>query len=172
MLEKAGHRVDVAGNGREVLEMLLEKPYDMVFMDVQMPEMDGYETTRAIRTMANEFGRLPVIAMTAHAMKGDRDKCIAAGMDDYLSKPVNSKELSEMVQRWAGKKVFRSPDGGSGSRCRLPEEGPRGFNVLFGNLRAETTILRGKSLIFFWMIPRSRLDRIKEAIEDGNSIGD
>ena len=109
MLEKAGHHVDVAGNGREALEFIQENSYDMVFMDVQMPEMDGYEATRAIRNMPNELSRLPIIAMTAHAMKGDKEKCIAAGMDDYISKPVNPKELGEMVQRWAGKKILRPP---------------------------------------------------------------
>jgi two-component system sensor histidine kinase/response regulator len=107
ILEKAGHKVDVANNGIEALAALKNTSFDMVFMDIQMPKMDGYEATAAIRKMAPEYSELPVIAMTAHAMKGDREKCIAAGMDDYLSKPVKPKGLLEMVQRWAGKKVIR-----------------------------------------------------------------
>ena len=107
MLEKAGHRVDVANNGIEALAALKNASYDMVLMDMQMPEMDGYEATAEIRKMAPEYRELPVIAMTANAMKGDREKCIAAGMDDYISKPVKPKGLLEMVQRWAGKKVIR-----------------------------------------------------------------
>jgi len=106
ILEKAGHRVDVANNGIEALAALKNKSYDMVFMDMQMPKMDGYETTAAIRKMPPEYSELPIIAMTAHAMKGDREKCIASGMDDYISKPVKPKGLLEMVQRWAGKKVI------------------------------------------------------------------
>ncbi|OQY44402.1 MAG: hypothetical protein B6240_10585 [Desulfobacteraceae bacterium 4572_87] len=107
ILEKGGHEVDVANNGIEALAALKNSSYDMVFMDIQMPKMDGYEATAAIRKMAPEYSELPVIAMTAHAMKGDREKCIAAGMDDYISKPVKPKGLMEMVQRWAGKKVIR-----------------------------------------------------------------
>ena len=107
MLEKAGHRVDVANNGIEALAALKNASYDLVLMDMQMPEMDGYEATAEIRKMAPEYRELPVIAMTANAMKGDREKCIAAGMDDYISKPVKPKGLLEMVQRWAGKKVIR-----------------------------------------------------------------
>ena len=107
ILEKAGHKVDVANNGIEALAVVKNTSYDMVFMDIQMPEMDGYAATAEIRKMAPEYRELPVIAMTAHAMKGDREKCIAAGMDDYISKPVKPKGLLEMVQRWAGKKVIR-----------------------------------------------------------------
>ena len=107
ILEKAGHRVDVVNNGIEAVAAIENTSYDMVFMDIQMPEMDGYEATAAIRKMAPEYSELPIIAMTAHAMKGDREKCIASGMDDYISKPVRPKGLLEMVQRWAGKKVLR-----------------------------------------------------------------
>jgi len=107
ILEKAGHGVDVANNGLEALAAIKHTSYDMIFMDIQMPEMDGYAATAEIRKMAPEFSELPVIAMTAHAMKGDREKCIASGMDDYISKPVKPKGLLEMVQRWAGKKVIR-----------------------------------------------------------------
>ena len=107
ILEKSGHRVDVAENGKKALEALTQKSYDMVFMDVQMPEMDGFAATREIRKMEQKYRELPVVAMTAHAMKGDREKCIASGMDDYIAKPVVPKTLLEMVQRWAGKKVVR-----------------------------------------------------------------
>ena len=107
ILEKAGHRVDVANDGIEAVAALENGSYDMVFMDIQMPRMDGYAATAEIRKMAPEYRELPVIAMTAHAMKGDREKCIAAGMDDYISKPVKPKGLLEMVQRWAGMKVIR-----------------------------------------------------------------
>ena len=107
ILEKAGHTVHVAGDGLAALEAIKKDRYDVVFMDIQMPEMDGYAATAAIRKMAPRFSELPIIAMTAHAMKGDREKCIAFGMDDYISKPVKPGGLLEMVQRWAGKKVLR-----------------------------------------------------------------
>ena len=98
LLERAGHRVAVAGSGRAALALVKEKSFDLVLMDVQMPEMDGLEATAAIR--AYEEGtdnRLPIIALTAHAMKGDRERCLAAGMDDYLAKPVRSEQLCGVI---------------------------------------------------------------------------
>ena len=99
LLEKRGHSVVVAGNGREALEALEKERFDLVFMDVQMPVMDGFEATAAIRKM--EGGgevRLPVVALTAHAMKGDREKCLAGGMDGYLTKPIRPQELDEVLR--------------------------------------------------------------------------
>ena len=99
LLEKRGHRVDVASNGREALELLEGKEFDAVLMDVQMPEMDGLEATAIIRQKENGSGRrLPIIAMTAHAMKGDRERCLAAGMDSYVSKPIQYQELFETLE--------------------------------------------------------------------------
>jgi signal transduction histidine kinase/DNA-binding response OmpR family regulator len=100
LLEKRGHRVVIAANGREVLEALEREEFDLVLMDIQMPEMDGLETTAAIRT--KELGletRMPVIALTAHAMKGDAERCLAAGMDGYLSKPIRPQELDEILTK-------------------------------------------------------------------------
>ncbi len=108
LLEKLGCRVDVAGNGRECVEMLTSLPYDLVFMDCQMPEMDGYEATRQVRASTSPVAHLPIIAMTANAMAGDREKCLAAGMDDYISKPIRSDDLAEMLPRWLGAGAPRS----------------------------------------------------------------
>jgi PAS domain S-box-containing protein len=102
LLEKQGHTVAVARNGRETLEALEKAPgsgFDVVLMDVQMPEMDGFEATAAIRQKEKATGKhLPIVAMTAHALKGDRERCLAAGMDDYLAKPIQAKELLAAVE--------------------------------------------------------------------------
>ncbi|MEK7406225.1 MAG: two-component regulator propeller domain-containing protein, partial [Acidobacteriota bacterium] len=99
MLEKAGHQVTAARNGREALERFEQRTFDLILMDVQMPEMDGLEATRAIRSKENGTGgRIPILAMTAHAMQGDRERCLEAGMDGYISKPVRPAELREAVE--------------------------------------------------------------------------
>ena len=106
-LRRLRYRADAVGNGREVLEALPCIPYDVVLMDCQMPELDGYETAQAIRQRENRSDSpcpwkspLYIIALTAHAMQGDRGKCLAAGMDDYLSKPIRSAELQAALERW------------------------------------------------------------------------
>ncbi|NLX94654.1 MAG: response regulator [Rhodopirellula sp.] len=100
VLEKNGHTVTVANNGREALASLAHDNYDLVLMDVQMPEMDGLEATQAIRAREKQTGRsLPIIAMTAHALKGDRERCLEAGMNDYVSKPVHAQELFRVIER-------------------------------------------------------------------------
>jgi two-component system, sensor histidine kinase and response regulator len=102
LLQKRGHRVTVVGTGREVLAHLENGSYDLVLMDVQMPDMDGFETTAAIRAKEKETGgHLPIVAMTAYAMKGDRERCLAAGMDRYVSKPIRAQELFETIERVA-----------------------------------------------------------------------
>ncbi len=99
VLEKRGHTVVVAANGRQAVEALEKQGFDLVMMDVQMPEMDGFEATAAIRARENGTGsHLPVIAMTAHAMAGDRERCLAAGMDGYVSKPIQPQELFEAIE--------------------------------------------------------------------------
>lgn len=102
MLEKIGVVVDCANNGRDALSSFHTGKYNMVFMDIQMPEMDGIEATAAIRAFEREknLEHVPIIALTAHAMKGDRERFLASGMDDYVSKPVTQVELTECVQRW------------------------------------------------------------------------
>lgn len=102
MLEKLDCRVDVAANGREALEMLELLPYDLVFMDCQMPEMDGYSATAEIRRREGTRGHTPVVAMTANTMAGDRERCLDAGMDDYIAKPVTTGALSAALERWLG----------------------------------------------------------------------
>ncbi len=103
MLQKLGCSVDTAATGKEVLALLEEKGYDLIFMDCQMPEMDGYETTAEIRRQEKTFGKIPIVAMTANAMAGDRKKCLDVGMNDYLSKPVKGNEIAEKIQQWATK---------------------------------------------------------------------
>ena len=106
LLEKRGHHVVVAGNGREALEALEKGSFDLVFMDVQMPEMDGLEATAAIRDKEKSSGlHQPIIALTAHAMKGDREKCLAGGMDGYLTKPIRPPELDGILEEYVSRRV-------------------------------------------------------------------
>jgi len=123
LLEKSGYRADVAANGIEAIAALKLLPYDLVLMDVQMPEMDGFEATRAIRDLEKAIsgrqaelpgpnssfalarsapGRIPIIALTANAMKGDRELCLDSGMDAYVTKPVRPEQLFDAIERFAG----------------------------------------------------------------------
>ncbi len=97
MLEKFGARVDLAANGKEAVQMAEKLPYDVIFMDCQMPEMDGYEATSEIRRREVGRRRTPIFAMTAHAFRGDREKCLASGMDDYIPKPVNVEDIRNLL---------------------------------------------------------------------------
>jgi CheY-like chemotaxis protein len=101
MLVRAGYQVDVAVDGRAAVQAAAASTYDAILMDAQMPEMDGYKATLAIRAAEKPGERVPVIALTARAMEGDREKCLAAGMDDYLTKPITQVQLLKVVHRWA-----------------------------------------------------------------------
>jgi CheY-like chemotaxis protein len=101
MLERLGLRADVAANGREAVRMFQLLPYDLVFMDCQMPEMDGYEAAREIRRREGPARHVALVAMTADAMAGCRERCLEAGMDDFISKPVAMETLFGALQKWA-----------------------------------------------------------------------
>ena len=100
MVKKAGYLIDVVGSGTLAIEAVANKKYNLILTDVQMPGMDGFETTKAIRMKESGNQHIPIIAMTAYAMKGDREKCLSAGMDDYISKPINLHELFEVIKNW------------------------------------------------------------------------
>ncbi|MGA2025465.1 MAG: response regulator [Syntrophobacteraceae bacterium] len=150
MLESLGCRVELASNGREALEAFSKAPFDLVLMDCQMPELDGYQVTRIIREKEMQgckdrteqgqgIRRTPIIALTAHAMQGDREQCIAAGMDDYLSKPFNRDGLVTLLKRWlpskstAGIPVHAAwedkTEQDQSKACRLPDGGNGGSNL-------------------------------------------
>jgi signal transduction histidine kinase/CheY-like chemotaxis protein len=106
LLEKRGHRVVVAGTGLEALQAMAKERFDLVLMDVQMPEMDGLEATAVLREREKGTGlRQPVVALTAHAMKGDREKCLAAGMDGYLTKPIRPQELDQLLEIYVARRM-------------------------------------------------------------------
>ena len=123
MLEKYGHRVTIANNGCEALELEAEERFDLILMDVQMPEMDGLEATRQIRQRETQTGaHIPIIAMTAQAMKGDCERCLDAGMDAYLSKPIRSRGVLEAIEQALTNSVPASGSNETQSPC--PEQSP------------------------------------------------
>jgi CheY-like chemotaxis protein/HPt (histidine-containing phosphotransfer) domain-containing protein len=120
ILEKLGYHTDVVSSGLEAVEALQSRAYDLVLMDVQMPDMDGMEATRKIRDPGSGVinPHAPIVALTAHAMAGDRQRCLDAGMDDYLAKPIKPQELADVLARWLPRES---------ARCSSPEEpGPSG----------------------------------------------
>ncbi|MBI3876608.1 MAG: response regulator, partial [Verrucomicrobia bacterium] len=127
MLQKLGYESDVANNGAEVLKLLEGAPYDVVFMDVQMPEMDGFEATRQIIQRYDVERRPTIIAMTGNALEGDREKCLAAGMDDYIAKPVRIAELQEALERAGKARTQRAPAPPAASAPPAEEPTPAAF---------------------------------------------
>ncbi|WP_176592246.1 response regulator [Sphingobium sp. EM0848] len=113
LLEKRGHRVKIVGNGAQAIEAMGQDNFDVVLMDVQMPEMDGFQATAAIREQERTSGdHMPIIAMTAHAMRGDRERCLQAGMDDYISKPLRAEDFYQVVEgRFAATAKFEDKEG-------------------------------------------------------------
>jgi signal transduction histidine kinase/DNA-binding response OmpR family regulator/HPt (histidine-containing phosphotransfer) domain-containing protein len=169
MLEKLGCRADVAADGREAISALRDVPYDLVLMDCQMPEMDGFEATRAIRR--GEAGPtrtgIPIIAMTARAMQGDRETCLQAGMNDYISKPVDFPVLAETLARWlAGitTEESKATAAVTPEKSEAPVFDRAGFcNRLMGREDLMTKVLA----IFVKDTPRL-IDTLKEQVTSGN----
>jgi len=175
MLEKLGYQVDVASDGVEALDALSRTVYAAILMDVQMPNMSGYEATAEIRlreqqTQAEGQGkpRIPIIAMTANAMEGDREKSLEAGMDDYLSKPVKSNDLAEGLKRWIGGPEL-AEEGASDEETELPssQEEAVDHKVLEGlrDLSAEDEDLVSELIDLFLGDVPDHLTMLREALE-------
>lgn len=118
ILKGAGYHVTAASNGRELLNAMRAGTFDLVLMDIFMPEMDGLQATAAVRAMSDERGKIPIIAMTAYAVESDRESCLAAGMNDYVSKPIHKQELLETVGRW----LLKAGEDGRGKRSQDAQE--------------------------------------------------
>jgi two-component system sensor histidine kinase/response regulator len=161
LLERRGHKVTIAANGREALVASQSHAFDVVLMDVQMPGMGGFEATAAIRARESEGGpRLPIIAMTAHAMKGDRERCLAAGMDEYLTKPLDSRKLCVLVEQIA---LGRAPT----SETAIPDVSDR----VLARVGGDRELLAEISRLFVDDAPR-HLEKIRQALDkrDGESL--
>ncbi|MEQ9401539.1 MAG: response regulator [Longimicrobiales bacterium] len=158
LLTRVGHHVTVAGDGRAALEALEGGDFDMVLMDVQMPELDGLEATRAIRARETGDERIPILAMTAHAMKGDRERCIAAGMDDYISKPIDPRALHLAIAQLSGQRVST----GSPRRTVPPFDHAKALYHVGGDPE-----ILGQLVDMFLTQSDARIDRIVRATEEG-----
>jgi CheY-like chemotaxis protein len=101
-LKNLGYAIEVAENGAEAVAKVRTSRYDLIFMDVQMPVMDGFQATHEIRSLGEDSASIPIVAVTANAFQSEREKCFSSGMDDYLTKPVDKDRLKEALRRWAG----------------------------------------------------------------------
>jgi two-component system, sensor histidine kinase and response regulator len=151
LLETRGHRVTLASNGLEALEAFEKGDFDLILMDIQMPEMDGFEATKAIRNLEGErrkekestTERIPIVAMTAHAMTGDREKCLAAGMDDYASKPIKPEALYSAISR-----VVRRPKSEETQKRIQPSQGSKTFSPKTFDLSSAMETVLGDEDLF------------------------
>ncbi len=156
VLDRAGYEVVTAWNGREACEALERERFAAVLMDVQMPEMDGYEATAAIRVREGQERHTPIIAMTAHAMKGDRERCLASGMDDYLTKPLRLEEMLVTLERWTG--AERAANAG------VEPVDVEGLREAVGG---DAQFLRDVIELFLADVP-GRIEKLKEAVAAGD----
>lgn len=171
ILEKRGYRVDVVANGKEAVRALELAPYDLILIDCQMPVLDGYAATRKIRESEKDGRpRTPIVALTAHAMAGEREKCLAAGMDDYLSKPVRAEELSELLSKLL---LGCEPRARSSSRWAAVKEQKKGC---IAQVEARLPVLRQdlgddgahEVLDMFIKDGESQIEQLKGALSEGN----
>ena len=173
MIEKLGHRVTVAGNGQEALDAIGRGGFDAVFMDVQMPEMDGLTATEKIREGERQTRlHVPIIAMTAHAMKGDRERCLKAGMDGYISKPINSRDLDEAIAGACGRSAVQIGNSreiqgrGAAPAKTIPWDIARTLERLGG----DDNLLREVVEIFLEDGPK-QMGSLRQAIAEGSAEG-
>jgi CheY-like chemotaxis protein/HPt (histidine-containing phosphotransfer) domain-containing protein len=168
MLERAGHEAVVVGNGREALALLERESFDLALMDVQMPELDGLETTAAIRERERERGgHLPIVAVTAHAMKGDAERCLAAGMDAYLAKPLQPRDLAAAIQTAVGSAGAVIPAAVRPGEAR-PTPGVVDFERLLERVGGDRAAVADLVRIFRADAPK-QIGRIREAIREGDA---
>jgi signal transduction histidine kinase/DNA-binding response OmpR family regulator/HPt (histidine-containing phosphotransfer) domain-containing protein len=176
ILERKGHTVLIADNGKEAVELLAKHDVDVVLMDVQMPVMGGFEATRAIRERDRSTGRhTPIIAMTAHAMKGDRERCLDAGMDDYISKPIDSARLLSLVAQTdasAPSPVPPVPVTAAAPAAAPAAAAPRGracdVDAFIARVGGDVELAREMSILFIPDAVRL-LDAIRDAVAEGNA---
>ena len=168
ILQKAGFATTAVENGRQVLELLERETFDLVLMDVQMPQMDGFETAQAIRQREAGTGRhLPIVALTAHAMKGDRERCLQAGMDDYLTKPIQSQELLRIVRSIVGGETEPPPPRAAASANIGIFDRAEALDRLAGDEEALAEIVH-----LFWSISAERMGQLHNAAgqRDGDQL--
>jgi len=166
LLERRGHNVTIAANGRDAVDAVKAHAFDVVLMDVQMPEMGGFEATGAIRALGGDAARVPIVAMTAHAMKGDRERCLAAGMNEYLTKPLDPRQLCLVVEQIAeGRRAAAGEPRGD------HPAGPDISMQVLARVGGDRQLLAEISRLFVDDAPR-HLDRIRRALDarDGEAL--
>ena len=172
ILAKLGFGADIANNGREAIQALEVVPYDIVLMDVQMPEMDGFEATRVIRSGKTSVlnPTIPIIAITAHAMKGDHERCLEAGMDDYISKPIAPQALADVIEKWAENARPRSVVAARPDGAAIPVVGQPVFDrqVLVARLLGDEDLTDSIIAGFLKDIPQ-QIHELKEHLDRGDT---
>ena len=181
-LRRAGYMVDLAENGQTAVDTYRKKHYDLILMDIQMPIMDGYQATMIIRKIEEKNrimragdhligqGRAPIIAMTAHATKGDKDKCLQAGMDDYIAKPLRRNKLLKIVNKWIKSAVKFNPRGPSLQTIddSVGEEAPMNFDQATNEFEGDKDFLMEVMTGFFDNV-ETQIETIHQAISDGDT---
>lgn len=169
ILEKGGFYADSVSNGKEALEALNSTFYDIVLMDVQMPEMDGFEATAQIRKMQGSNDHIPIIAMTAHAMKGDEKRCLEAGMDDYISKPINPQKLFEVINKWAGLNEELPKAKMKKEENKNTDQTPVDLSIILDAIGDDFEVIK-KLILLFVENSEERIKTLEKAIGSNDSI--